>query len=116
MMHEDNRRIIHDWANGNYKSLKTVYVKEDEMVLGDHFHKNKDEVFFLAAGELLELQLDDEITFNIKPPYIISVPRGTYHKFICTKGSIIFGGATEFFDPQDEIKYETQYPQDQCNP
>lgn len=103
MKHEDNRRIIYDWANGNFKSLKAVYVKEP-IAIGDHHHNNKDEVFFLAAGHLRELILGETTQYNIDAPYVINVPRGTYHKFVCIPGSIIFGGATELFDEKDEIK------------
>jgi len=64
MKHEDNRRIIYDWANGNYKSIKTVYVKEP-INIGDHYHNNKEEHFMLVSGEFLELQVDDDIMVNI---------------------------------------------------
>lgn len=103
MTHEDSRRIIHDWAQGDFKSLKCVFVKS-RTPIGDHYHKNKSEVFFLALGNIEKLVLGDEITVDIKAPYVINVPPNTYHKFICSPGSIIFGGATELFDPNDEIK------------
>lgn len=103
MKHEDQRRIIFDWAQGNYKSLKAVFVKE-QIALGDHYHINKDEIFFLAVGEITEMILDKKVSVNITPPAVIYVPRNTYHKFICTPGTIIFGAATELFDPNDEIK------------
>lgn len=102
-IHQDKRRTIHDWANGNFKSLKVVYVHES-IPIGDHFHNNKDEVFFLAAGILTELVLGEAVKYNIDAPYVMNVPRGLYHKFTCTPGSIIFCGATEFFDKTDEIK------------
>lgn len=103
MIHKDKRRTIYDWANGNFKSLKVVYVDEP-IAIGDHYHKNKDEVFFLAVGHIKELVLGDKVKYNIDAPYVINVPKNTYHKFICIPGTIIFGGATERFDPQDEIK------------
>lgn len=103
MKHEDQRRIIFDWAQGNYKSLKAVFVKQ-EIALGDHYHLNKDEIFFLAQGEITEMTLDKQVTLNLKAPYVINVPRHTYHKFICSPGTIIFGAASELFDENDEIK------------
>lgn len=103
MKHEDNRRIIFDFAQGNYKSLKAVFVKE-RIAIGDHYHLKKDEVFFLAAGKIEELVLGEEVTKDIEAPYVINVPRGVYHRFTCEPGSIIFGGATELFDINDEIK------------
>ena len=103
MKHEDNRRIIYDWANGNFKSLKTVYVKEP-INIGDHFHRNKDEYFMLVSGSFLELQLGEGTLYNLEAPYVVAVPRNTYHRFICSPGSILVCGATETFDINDEIK------------
>lgn len=100
---EDERRIIYDWASGNFKSAKAVIIK-NEISVGDHYHKNKDEEFFLLQGEFLELQMGEEINYNVKAPHKIFVPRGTYHRFVCTAGSILLGTATELFDPTDEIK------------
>ena len=103
MKHEDNRRTIYDFAQGNFKSLKAVFVKE-RIAIGDHYHKDKDEVFFLASGTFEELTLGSMRVYNIEAPYFVNVPRGLYHKFICAPCSIIFGGATELFNPNDEIK------------
>lgn len=101
--HEDNRRIIYDWADGNFKSCKAVIVKEP-IAIGDHYHNNKVEEFLLLSGEFLELQLGDETLFNVKAPHKVVVPKGLYHRFVCTRGSVLLGTATELFDPQDEIK------------
>lgn len=104
MKHEDNRRIIYDWTpSGVYKSNKVVYVKEP-VAIGDHYHKEKDEHFFLAHGKFLEMQLGDGVLYNLEAPYVVNVPRGTYHRFVCEPGSILIGVATELFDPNDEIK------------
>lgn len=102
-VHEDSRRTIYDWASGNYKSLKVVFINEP-IAIGDHYHNHKDEIFFLAVGHITELVLGEEIKYNIDAPLVINVPAGLYHKFVCTPGSIIFGGASEEFDPNDEIR------------
>lgn len=101
--HEDDRRIIYDWADGNFKSAKAVIVKK-EIPIGDHYHKNKEEEFLLLTGMFLELQVGEEITYNVKAPHKVFIPKNTYHKFICEKGSILLGTATELFDINDEIK------------
>lgn len=103
MKHEDERRILYDWAKGNFKSAKAVIIKK-EIAVGDHLHRNKDEEFLLLQGNFVELTLGEITTFNIKAPYHVFVPRNTYHKFICSEGSILLGVATELFDPNDEIK------------
>lgn len=103
MIHEDNRRVIYDWAHGNFKSLKTVYIKEP-INIGDHHHNNKDEHFMLVHGRFLEMQLGDGTLYNLDAPYLVEVKRGVYHRFVCEPGSILVCGATELFDPKDEIR------------
>ena len=104
MIHKDNRRTIYDWTpKGIYKSNKVVFVHE-EISIGDHLHRKKDEHFFLASGKFLELQLGEGTLYNLDAPYVVNVPRNTYHRFICSKGSILIGVATEEFDETDEIK------------
>lgn len=101
--HEDNRRIIYDWATGNFKSCKAVIVKEP-IAIGDHYHNNKTEEFLLLQGEFIELVIGGEEYENISAPFKVVIPPGTYHRFVCTPGSILLGTATELFDPLDEIK------------
>ncbi len=99
--HEDDRRIIYDWASNGLS--KAVIVK-NEIYIGDHHHNKKDEEFFLLQGEFKELVIGDSIQKNISAPYYIFIKRGTYHKFLCTAGSILLGVSTEPFDESDEIK------------
>lgn len=104
MKHEDNRRIIYDWLNLGEISNKVVIVK-DTINIGDHYHEKKDEYFFLASGKFLEMQLGEGTLYNLDAPYVVNVPRGTYHRFVCEPGSILVGVATKPFDPNDEIKW-----------
>lgn len=101
--HEDDRRVLFDWANGDFKSAKAVIVKQ-AIAIGDHYHKEKDEHFLLLQGSFIEIIVGDFKAENIAAPYAVRVPRGTYHKFICSAGSILLGVATELFDENDEIK------------
>lgn len=101
--HEDDRRIVYDWAEGDFKSAKAVVIKK-EIAIGDHYHNNKDEQFLLLTGVFLELIVGDEKNYYIKAPHYINIPRGTYHKFVCSVGSILLGTASELFDQNDEIK------------
>lgn len=101
--HEDDRRIIYDYASGNFKSAKAVIVKK-RIPIGDHYHLNKDEEFFLLHGEFIKIQVGEDIRYNVKAPHYVFVKRNTYHKFICEEGSILLGTATEPFDINDEIK------------
>lgn len=108
MKHEDDRRVIYDWATGDFKSAKAVIVKK-EIPIGDHFHLHKEEQFFLLQGVFKELQLGDTIGYNIEAPHKVVVPKGMYHRFICSEGSILLGTATESFDPNDELKNDHQH-------
>lgn len=103
MRHEDERRIIYDWAFGDFKSIKTVFVK-NPINIGDHYHKNKDEHFMLVHGKFLEMQVGDGTLYDLEAPYVVVVKRNTYHRFVCEPGSILVCGATELFDENDEIK------------
>lgn len=104
MKHEDSRRILYEWiSNEQFVSAKAVIVKE-QIAIGDHYHKNKDEIFFLLTGRFLELHLGEGIAFDIPAPYRVEVRKGVYHKFICEEGSILLGVASAPFDIEDEIK------------
>lgn len=103
IINEDDRRILYDWAQGNFKSAKAVIAK-DAIPVGDHYHLNKDEVFFLLSGKFIEMINGTERIENVAAPYKVFVPHGTYHKFTLEPGSILLGVATELFDPKDEIK------------
>ncbi len=102
-MHEDDRRIIYDWAAGEFKSAKAVVVKQ-AIPIGDHYHKNKEETFLLLQGKFMELVVGDDKRKDIPAPFVVFVPKGVYHKFICEPGSILLGVATELFDINDEIR------------
>ena len=101
--HEDERRILFDFAQGDFKSAKAVIVKQ-AIAIGEHYHNKKDEHFLLLQGKFIELVVGGSISHNVEAPYAVNVPKGTYHKFVCEAGSILIGVATELFDPNDEIK------------
>lgn len=99
--HRDERRILYDWAAGNFKSAKAIEILQT-ISIGGHFHKNKDEEFLLLKGKFLKVQIGENVNENISAPYYINVPRGVYHEFLCEAGSILLGTATEHFDKNDE--------------
>ncbi len=98
--HEDERRCLIEWATGSFKECKVAIMKEDG-VLGDHWHANKDEVFMLLQGYGGILRRGDMAT-KIEPHEVYEIPRGTYHAFYLTKGSVLLGAATELYDKSDE--------------
>lgn len=102
--HEDDRRVLYDWAEGSFKSAKAVIIKQ-ESVIGDHYHNNKDEEFFLLQGKFKVLFVAGSLdTVDQDAPCYVYVPRGAYHRFVLDPGSILLGTATEPFDKHDEHK------------
>jgi quercetin dioxygenase-like cupin family protein len=105
-INKDERRLLIDWAGGSdIRAVKAVEILE-EAVVGDHYHRYKDEMFLLLKGKFIHLEVGALLLFNVEAPYRIFVPKLTYHKFICEKGSILLGVATKEFDPNDEVKPE----------
>lgn len=100
--HEDERRTLVEWVKDiPFKSAKIVIAKND-LPLGEHYHNNKDEVFYLLKGNgTMKL---DGVENKFTEGDCIFVKRGTMHTFILTAGSILLGVGTEPFDPNDEIQ------------
>ena len=97
MRHEDNRRTLTEFGNGkDWRLCKVVIIKED-CVLGNHYHKEKDESFMLIKGTGY-FNKEEMILFK---EYFVS--RGTVHEFFLTGDSILISLATKEFDSDDEI-------------
>lgn len=102
LVHEDHRRLLLDWAQGDFKAAKAVVAKEP-CVLGRHYHRNKDESFLLVSGCCEASIVGNQCFSAVMAPHFWHVPRGTYHEFHLQAGSVLMGVATEAFDPEDEI-------------
>lgn len=103
-VHKDHRRTLYEWIeNENFCTSKVVIAK-DEIPIGDHYHNNKDEIFFLVQGRFLSIEVGDYINKDLIAPCRISIPRGTWHRFILEKGSILLCASNAPFDINDEIK------------
>jgi quercetin dioxygenase-like cupin family protein len=100
--HEDARRILIEWASGDFKVAKVLIAKAG-CVVGDHYHRDKDEEFLLLSGSG-RVQLGDTPSYEIVGPATVVVPRGTYHRFELSEGAILLGVGTAEFDQEDEIK------------
>ena len=100
--HEDDRRSLIELTNGEYKACKVVVAKRD-CVLGDHYHQGKDERFLLVMGHATEVVLGDEVLRGVESPAEWRVPRGTYHRFTLTAGSVLVGVMSEAFNHADDF-------------
>ncbi len=101
--HEDSRRLLLEWANGDFKVAKALIAKAG-CVVGDHYHKHKDEHFLLLSGRANRVVIGDWQRENVDAPVVLDVPRGAYHLFDLSEGSVLLGVGTAGFDPKDEIK------------
>ncbi len=102
IVNEDERRCLTEWvSDATIRSLKSIVMKQDGTV-GNHYHKLKDEIFFLLAGFARHVVIGSEEYSEIKSPYKWTVPRGTYHSFELTEGSILLSAASLPFDPGDD--------------
>lgn len=95
--HEDDRRVLFDWAEGDFKSAKALIIKSEEPV-GNHSHDNCNEEFLLLQGEFKEMIVGETNWTDVKAPIKITVKRGVYHKFVCSVGSILLCVASEKFN------------------
>src|SRR3990167_483558 len=99
--HEDDRRILIEWIQDlPMKACKVVIAKQNTEV-GNHYHKKKDEVYYLLSGEG-EYKLGDSDFQPLKD--VIFVSRGIRHTFRLQKDSILLGACSEPFDVKDEIR------------
>jgi mannose-6-phosphate isomerase-like protein (cupin superfamily) len=100
LVSEDHRRKLSEFGNGGtWKVCKVVEMKDD-MWIGNHYHKKKDEMFVLWEGS--GTFVVEKETKQTWAPYSVFVPRGTYHAFKLTKGSVLLCLASELHDPKDD--------------
>jgi mannose-6-phosphate isomerase-like protein (cupin superfamily) len=102
-IHEDSRRKLIEWANGDFKVAKALIAKAG-CVVGDHYHAQKDETFLLLSGRANRVVIGEWRRENVEAPCVFDVPRGTYHLFDLKEGSVLCGVGTAPFDPHDEIE------------
>lgn len=98
--HSDDRRILIEWVKDfPVRTCKALVAKKD-CVLGDHYHKEKDEIFYLFFGEG-EVTLDGK-TEKLKEGDIVFAERGQKHTFKLKKHAILLEAGTKPFDENDD--------------
>jgi len=99
--HEDARRRLIEWGKGTWKVAKVITAAQD-CVVGEHYHRKKDEQFLLLSGRCIQSQVGDDMMMYVTAPREWYVPRGMYHSFALEAGSVLLGLASEEYDPTDE--------------
>lgn len=100
--HEDNRRILE-----SFPEAKVLHVKRD-CILGQHYHKLKEERFILSEGFCLlkTRHIDSEVQVNdvMVIGKIYTVMPFMYHEFEIVEGSVLIGLNSKPFDETDDYK------------
>ncbi len=100
--HEDHRRSLVEFiADMPIRTAKVMYVK-DEAVLGSHYHKKKDDIFFLVKGSGTVVLNNRAQDFNQGDCLLVKA--GIKHAFTLRKGSILIEASTTPYDKSDEYK------------
>ena len=100
--HADERRILIEWIKDfPIRTCKAILLKKDATI-GDHYHKEKDEIFYLLYGSG-EVTLDG-VTEKLKDGDIVFAGKGTKHTFKLKKNSILLEAGTKPFDKEDDYK------------
>lgn len=102
-VHDDARRRLIEFGQGPFAVCKALTAKAG-CVVGEHYHRNKDESFLLLSGRAARVVIGDWQGSNLPAPQEWHVPRGTYHVFELEAGSVLIGTASAPFDPSDEIR------------
>ncbi len=107
--HEDERRVLIEYISGvPFKRAKILQTKT-KSILGKHYHKENDSVFYLFKGEgsyfLKPLNgIPEEGIF--KEGDCLFVPRDVIHTFELDAHSIMLETSSEIYNKEDEIQVE----------
>lgn len=98
--HEDERRTLVEYIHDlPFRTSKVLFVKQDS-VLGNHYHKLKDDIFFLVKGSGTYTIDGHEEIFSQGD--CIFVKAGMRHSFKLFNGSILLESSTLPYDKGDE--------------
>lgn len=99
--HEDDRRVLTEWiADQPIRCCKVLIMKEDGRV-GQHYHNNKVDTFYLLEGRG-EYKIGDEEGQLVKGG-CYRAEKGIPHTFYLRKGSILLEASSTPYDKTDEI-------------
>lgn len=101
--HEDSRRILIEFIKDTpIRTAKALYITDNMSPLGAHYHKLKDDVFFLVKGSGTYTLDGKREIFNQGD--CIYVKAGVKHSFDLMRGSILLEASTLPYDKEDEYE------------
>lgn len=102
MIHEDNRRVLVDWACDKAKTIKTVIAKQD-CELGKHYHKLKTEKFMLVSGSAVCI-IEKDPPFFMEPFKEVVINPGVTHTFQLFEDSVLLCQVDKKYNPDDDYE------------
>jgi hypothetical protein len=105
--HSDSRRTLTSFPEGK------MIVANQDAVIGKHWHALKVEIFLLSSGECKLFLVPETNDLRGRLPIFMqigalyTIPRGQYHEFHLTKGSILIGLNSRVYDPSDDYRFES---------
>lgn len=107
--HEDDRRVLTEYISDIPFRRAKVIESKGKVVVGNHWHKNNDSVFYVLKGKAnYSLKSAHSSTARESRGWLFDneclfVPRGMIHTFTLYPNTTMLETATEKYDPQDEI-------------
>ena len=100
--HIDNRRTLIEWISDFPIRTCKVLIIHSDLEIGNHYHKEKEEIFYLLKGKGTLTVDGEEKPF--KENDVIHIPKNTKHTFKLKKGSILLGAGTSPFNQNDDYE------------
>jgi mannose-6-phosphate isomerase-like protein (cupin superfamily) len=102
LVHEDDRRKLF-----SFPEAKLIIAKADA-VIGNHYHKIKEESFILSEGTCFLYQKNEsgkDIEVEMQIGKIYTISPGTQHTFHLVKDSILIGLNSRPYDAADDYRF-----------
>ncbi len=106
--HIDNRRELTEFITDNFLKtveMKIISVKEDNAVLGKHYHLYK-EILLFASGKCKVITWKKDIGLTEKEliaPTLITFEKEEEHILICEKGTIFIECVQNVYTKKDNM-------------
>lgn len=102
--HNNDVRILTEFGAGKIWKVAKVIKMHEDGILGNHYHKEKDECFVLVYGNGNISVCGKKQKMILLKEYFVK--KGNMHSFELKKGSVLVGLCSEVFNPDDDYKFD----------